>query len=62
MYYGLHASSCGEYADARTLAELARQAEAAGWDGFFIWDHVTMSLLAIIKQDQECVILKLDLS
>ena len=43
MQYGLHVSSCGEYADARILAELAHQAESAGWDGFFIWDHMAMS-------------------
>ncbi|MDJ0785238.1 MAG: LLM class flavin-dependent oxidoreductase [Myxococcota bacterium] len=28
------------YADPRRLAELARRAEAAGWDGLFLWDHV----------------------
>src|SRR3954449_1230347 len=27
-------------ADAAALAELARRAEARGWDGFFLWDHV----------------------
>lgn len=27
-------------ADARAAAELARKAEAAGWDGFFVWDSV----------------------
>ena len=27
-------------ADARAAAELAREAEAAGWDGFFVWDSV----------------------
>lgn len=43
MQYGLHVSSCGEYADARVLADLARQTESAGWDGFFIWDHMAMS-------------------
>ncbi len=26
--------------DARTLGELAAAAEVAGWDGFFIWDHL----------------------
>ncbi len=26
--------------DARTLGELAAVAEEAGWDGFFIWDHL----------------------
>lgn len=30
----------GEYADPRLTAELARAAEAAGWDGFFVWDHI----------------------
>lgn len=43
MFYGLHVSMCGEYADARTLADMAREAEGVGWDGFFIWDHVAMS-------------------
>ncbi|GAA1893448.1 LLM class flavin-dependent oxidoreductase [Asanoa iriomotensis] len=28
----------GDYADPRLLAELAREAEAAGWDGFFLQD------------------------
>src|SRR3954469_16746680 len=27
-------------ADAAALAELAKRAEARGWDGFFLWDHV----------------------
>jgi hypothetical protein len=26
--------------DARAIAGLARDAEEAGWDGFFIWDHL----------------------
>src|SRR5947209_8577268 len=29
-----------ELADARLVAELAAETEAAGWDGFFVWDHV----------------------
>jgi alkanesulfonate monooxygenase SsuD/methylene tetrahydromethanopterin reductase-like flavin-dependent oxidoreductase (luciferase family) len=29
-----------EYANPQLLIELARSAEAAGWDGFFIWDHL----------------------
>lgn len=28
------------YGDARTAAELARLAEGAGWDGFFVWEPV----------------------
>jgi alkanesulfonate monooxygenase SsuD/methylene tetrahydromethanopterin reductase-like flavin-dependent oxidoreductase (luciferase family) len=38
MYFGLDVPTTGVYADARTLAQLAAEAEAAGWDGFFIWD------------------------
>ena len=26
--------------DARQAADLAREAEAAGWDGFFVWEPV----------------------
>jgi alkanesulfonate monooxygenase SsuD/methylene tetrahydromethanopterin reductase-like flavin-dependent oxidoreductase (luciferase family) len=40
MKYGLHFSNYAEYADPRTLAALASEAEAAGWDGFFTWDHL----------------------
>src|SRR4051812_12817194 len=29
-----------ELADPRLLAELAADAEAAGFDGFFLWDHI----------------------
>ena len=28
------------YGDARTAADLAREAEGAGWDGFFMWEPV----------------------
>lgn len=30
----------GDTADPRTTADLARAAEVAGWDGFFVWDHI----------------------
>ena len=29
-----------EYADPRVLVDLATEAEAAGWDGAFLWDHI----------------------
>ena len=38
MKYGLDVPTTGEYADPRTLAQLASEAETAGWDGFFLWD------------------------
>jgi alkanesulfonate monooxygenase SsuD/methylene tetrahydromethanopterin reductase-like flavin-dependent oxidoreductase (luciferase family) len=30
----------GELSEPRVLARLAAEAEAAGWDGFFVWDHI----------------------
>src|SRR4051794_10324011 len=30
----------GELSEARVLARLAAATEAAGWDGFFLWDHI----------------------
>jgi alkanesulfonate monooxygenase SsuD/methylene tetrahydromethanopterin reductase-like flavin-dependent oxidoreductase (luciferase family) len=30
----------GPFGDARIIADLARDAESAGWDGFFLWDHI----------------------
>jgi alkanesulfonate monooxygenase SsuD/methylene tetrahydromethanopterin reductase-like flavin-dependent oxidoreductase (luciferase family) len=38
MKFGLDLPTTGVYADARVLADLAIEAEEAGWDGFFIWD------------------------
>lgn len=40
MRFAVNYPNFGPYADVTTLAELARTAEAAGWDGFFLWDHV----------------------
>jgi alkanesulfonate monooxygenase SsuD/methylene tetrahydromethanopterin reductase-like flavin-dependent oxidoreductase (luciferase family) len=37
---GLFVAPFDELVDPRLLAELSRRAEAAGWDGFFLWDHV----------------------
>ena len=40
MRFALNAPNFGEYGSARVLAELAREAEECGWDGFFVWDHI----------------------
>ncbi len=37
---GIFVAPFDELVDPRVLAELAAGAEAHGWDGFFIWDHV----------------------
>jgi alkanesulfonate monooxygenase SsuD/methylene tetrahydromethanopterin reductase-like flavin-dependent oxidoreductase (luciferase family) len=38
MRYGIEAAPWGELSDPRAVARLAAVAEAAGWDGFFLWD------------------------
>jgi alkanesulfonate monooxygenase SsuD/methylene tetrahydromethanopterin reductase-like flavin-dependent oxidoreductase (luciferase family) len=40
MRYGLYLPNFDYCGDARLLADLAHAAESAGWDGFFLWDHV----------------------
>ena len=40
MKYGLTLPNFGEFSDVSALARLAALAEANGWDGFFIWDHI----------------------
>lgn len=40
MRYGICVPNLDEFVDPRQVAELARRAEDAGWDGFFVWDHV----------------------
>lgn len=38
MKFGLDVPTTDAYADVRAQAALAAEAEAAGWDGFFVWD------------------------
>lgn len=40
MKFGLSIPQFEAFGDVRRLAELAVTAEKAGWDGFFIWDHM----------------------
>jgi alkanesulfonate monooxygenase SsuD/methylene tetrahydromethanopterin reductase-like flavin-dependent oxidoreductase (luciferase family) len=37
---GIYVAPFDGLADPVLLADLARSAEASGWDGFFVWDHV----------------------
>ncbi len=45
MQYGVYVPIFGPYGDARVLANLAYEAEEAGWDGFFLWDQVSKTTL-----------------
>jgi alkanesulfonate monooxygenase SsuD/methylene tetrahydromethanopterin reductase-like flavin-dependent oxidoreductase (luciferase family) len=40
VQYGLHVPQLGALGDPDALVDLAQRAERAGWDGFFLWDHV----------------------
>src|SRR4051812_46231125 len=37
---GIFVAPFDELVDPNTLAALAASAEAHGWDGFFVWDHI----------------------
>ncbi len=40
MKFGLSLPNHGDYADIQRIVELAVLAEEAGWEGFFLWDHI----------------------
>jgi alkanesulfonate monooxygenase SsuD/methylene tetrahydromethanopterin reductase-like flavin-dependent oxidoreductase (luciferase family) len=40
MKAGVYLPPFGEFSDPRRVAGLAALAEQAGWDGFFLWDHL----------------------
>lgn len=42
MQFGLTLPPFGAWSDIHRLSKLAVDAEDAGWDGFFIWDHMVM--------------------
>jgi probable F420-dependent oxidoreductase len=42
MRFALYLPPFGDFANPRILVTMAQSAEAAGWDGFFIWDHVAL--------------------
>jgi probable F420-dependent oxidoreductase len=42
MRIALDMPNFAEFADPATIVELARDAERAGWDGFFLWDHINI--------------------
>src|SRR6266508_804483 len=40
MRCSINIPNLGDFADPRRVADVARLAEEAGWDGLFIWDHL----------------------
>ena len=40
MRFAVCLSNFGTYADPHAAVRVGRAAEAAGWDGFFVWDHL----------------------
>lgn len=43
MQFGLSFPNFGPYAEPGNIVSLAVAAESAGWDGFFIWDHLVIA-------------------
>ena len=46
MKYGIDLPNFGWFGDIGTLVEIAVEAEDAGWEGLFLWDH-----MLVFKQD-----------
>ncbi len=42
MRFALDMPNFAEFAHPATVVSLARDAEAAGWDGLFLWDHINL--------------------
>src|SRR4030067_3379825 len=40
LHFALTLPNFGLFADPDHYLDLARRAEAAGWEGFFLWDHI----------------------
>ena len=41
MKFGIEIVPFGEFADPRWVVRLAQAAEEAGWEGLWVWDHIT---------------------
>jgi probable F420-dependent oxidoreductase len=40
VQYGISLANFGTYADPRVVVDIGQAAEASGWDGLFLWDHL----------------------
>ena len=43
MRFAINIPNFGSFANPRDIVALAQEADQAGWDGFFLWDHVLWS-------------------
>jgi probable F420-dependent oxidoreductase len=41
--YGIALANIGTYSDPRAAVRVAEAAEAGGWDGVFLWDHIAFA-------------------
>jgi alkanesulfonate monooxygenase SsuD/methylene tetrahydromethanopterin reductase-like flavin-dependent oxidoreductase (luciferase family) len=41
MHYGIEVVTFGEFGNPRVVVQLAQAAEATGWEGLWVWDHIT---------------------
>jgi alkanesulfonate monooxygenase SsuD/methylene tetrahydromethanopterin reductase-like flavin-dependent oxidoreductase (luciferase family) len=57
MQFAINTPNFGSFSDVRLMAELAHEAEDAGWDGLFVWDHIGGSSLQAIPMADPWVVL-----
>ncbi|MFP5298774.1 MAG: LLM class flavin-dependent oxidoreductase [Actinomycetota bacterium] len=43
MRFGLAVPNFADFSDVHLIQEVVTSAEASGWDGFFLWDHIARS-------------------
>jgi alkanesulfonate monooxygenase SsuD/methylene tetrahydromethanopterin reductase-like flavin-dependent oxidoreductase (luciferase family) len=55
MRYGIVTANLGDYADPRVVVRLARAAEAAGWETFFVWNH--LGFVRGVPSGDPCVVI-----
>jgi alkanesulfonate monooxygenase SsuD/methylene tetrahydromethanopterin reductase-like flavin-dependent oxidoreductase (luciferase family) len=46
--FGVYLPPFGPFGDPAVLVELAVRAEASGWDGVFLWDHLVRDALPVV--------------
>ncbi|MGI9057527.1 MAG: LLM class flavin-dependent oxidoreductase [Ktedonobacteraceae bacterium] len=47
MQFAIDIPHFGPFSNPHVPAELAHEAEEAGWDGFFVWDHINYKLAGV---------------